>query len=57
MSFVTLFCVLLIFSGDRKQDSGTTSVHSKHFIEMLQSRKLYFACMRTIWGDKYGCDY
>ena len=48
------FCVLFVFSDDRKQDSTTTIVHSKRIIELLKQRNNMSNTLSTIWENTDG---
>ena len=42
-------------SDDSKQDSATTTAHSKHLIRLLKERKVLASSLITIWQNTDGC--
>ena len=50
-----LHAVFRFFLDDSKQDSDTTTSHSKRFIELLKERKLLTSSLSTIWKNTNGC--
>ena len=46
--------VFLFLSDDSKQDSATTTTHSKRLIELFKKNVLT-STLRTIWGENDGC--
>ena len=42
-------------SDDIKQDSATTTSHSKHLISLLKEKKLMTTSFSTIWENTGGC--
>ena len=45
----------LFLYDDSKQDSATTTAHSKRFISLLKEKKLLTTYLSTIWGNTDGC--
>ena len=43
------------FLDDSKQDSATTTTHSKCLIELLKEQKKLTSTLSTIWENTYGC--
>ena len=43
-------------SDDSKQDSATTTTHSKRLIELLKNQKTLMSALITIWENTDGCE-
>ena len=48
-------CFIIFMSDDSKQDTATTTAHSKHFIEILKHQKLLTSTLIKIWENTDSC--